>query len=409
MIRVLLIAPSADLGTKLRKRMQEAPGANRVVLMKSFDRYPPWDELAGAMRAHDPQAVFVDISSDSSAIRVTGEMQSRWPSVSFVAFDEQADTTRLVECLRAGVREFLSAPFPETDYSACIQRILTGMDSALPSPPQEASTKAVFAFLPAKPGSGASTVSINTALAVSRFEDNPTLLMDLDLGNGVTRFHLKAEHPYSIQDALDRAQTLEPGVWTELAAKCGRLDLLASAPAGPAVHANLASVAPLFEFVRKQYGTVLLDCSGYLDAFALECLAQCRRILLVAEPDMTTVHLGREKLRVLQAAELDDRVELVINRWHKNSVLSLADIEGVLGIAAEHMVPEDAKSAYQGVLRGSGVDPVSSIGKACQSIAESLGVPAMEQPASGSPNRKRMVEYFSVSPARYSLFPNARS
>lgn len=408
MIRVLLIAPTADLGAKLRNRMQEAPGAARVVLMKSFDRYPPWEELAGAMRAHDPQAVFVDISADPSAVRVTGEMQCRWPAVSFVAYDELADASRLVECLRAGVREFLSSPFSEAEYAACIHRILETIDSMPASGAQEASTKAVFAFVPAKPGSGASTLAINTALALSRFDNNPSLLMDFDLGNGVTRFHLKADHPYSIADAMDRAQALEPGVWTELACKCGRLDLLATAPAGPGIHANLAAVRPLFEFVRKQYRTVMLDCSGYLDAFALDCLSQCRRIMLVAEPDMTTVHLGREKLRVLQAAELDDRVELVINRWHKNAVLSLADIEGVLGIAAEHMVPDDPKGAYQGVLRGCGVDPVSAIGKACQTIAESLGVPAVDQPAPGTPQRKRMVEYFSVAPPRYTLFPNGR-
>ena len=408
MIRILIIAPNAELGSELRVRMQAAPGAARVVLMKSFDRYPPWEELAGAMRAHDPQAVFVDISADPSAIRITGEMQGRWPAVSFVAYDECPDASRLVECLRAGIREFLSAPFPENEYAACIQRILETLEFMPSSAMREPATKAIFAFLPAKPGSGASTVAINTALALARFDNNPTLLMDLDFGNGVTRFHLKSDHPYSMQDAIDRAQALEPGVWTEIAGRCGRLDLLATAPAGPGINTNLAAIGPLFEFVRKQYRTVVLDCSGYLDSFALECLAQCRRILLVAEPDMTTVHLGREKLRVLQAAELDDRVELVINQWRKNAVLSLADIEGVLGIAAEHMIPDDPKGAYQGVLRGCGADPVSPLGKACQTIAESLGVPAFEQPAPGAPKRKRMVEYFSVSPARYSLFPNAR-
>jgi pilus assembly protein CpaE len=407
MIRILIIAPNPELASQLHARMQQAPAMARAVVLKSFDRYPPWEELSGAIRAHDPQAVFVDISSDPTAIRVTGEMQSRWPGIGFIAYDERPDASRLVECLRSGIREFLSAPFDESEYVACIQRILQ-IDQLPTAAAQEPATKAVFAFLPAKPGCGASTIAINTALTLARFENNPTLLMDLDFGNGVTRFHLKVDHPYSIQDAMERAPTLESGVWTELASKCGRLDLLATAPVGPGVTANPASVGPLFEFVRKQYRTVILDCSGYLDAFALDCLAQCRRILLVTEPDMTAVHLGREKLRVLQGAELDDRVELAINRWRKNSVLSLADIEGVLGIAAEHMIPEDPKGAYQGVLRGCGADPVSALGKACQTIAESLGVPAAEAPTPGTAPRKRMVEYFSVSPARYSLFPNAR-
>jgi pilus assembly protein CpaE len=407
MIRALLICPSPDLSAALQSRMSDS---GQVVVMKAFDRYPPWEELAGAIRAHDPQAIFVDISADSSAIRVTGEMQSRWPAVSIVACDSEVDPNRLVECLRTGIREFLATPFRESEYSACIQRILASSGASQTTLARDPATKAVFAFLPAKPGSGASTVAINTALALSRFEHNETLLMDLDLGNGVTRFHLKIDHPYSTQDAIDRAPTLEPGVWEELAGKCGRLDVLATAPAGPGVHANRASVAPLFDFVRKHYKTVVIDCSGYLDTFALECLAQCRRILVVAEPDMTAVHLGRDKLRILQAAGLDDRVELAINRWRKNAVLSLADIEGVLGVPAEHMIPEDSKNAYQGVLRGCGCDPASPLGRACASIAKSLGVPPLDA-TPGAPvesRRKRMVEYFSVSPARYTPSPNAR-
>lgn len=447
MIRALLIAPSEDLAAALEPRFA-APGAPCV--LKHFRRYPAIEDLAGAIRAHEPHAVFVDIAGDPTAIRVAGEMQRRWPAVTFVAIDRQPDPNRLVDLLRAGVREFLAAPFPQADFAACIDRIRAdGADaghnvgdpaidsSTLSNHPHshrrhasypDAATNAVYAFLPAKPGAGASTLAINTALAFARLGRHRTLLADCDLGCGVTAFHLKVHHPYSMQDALERASILEPGLWADLVAPCGEqaagpgahLDLLPTVPPGPFARPSPAAVSPLIEFARRAYDTILLDCSGDLDLFTLELLAQCRRILLVVEPDMTTVHLGREKTRVLRAAELDDRVELVINRWRKQNLLSLPDIESVFGIAAEYIVPDDPKSAYRGVLRGSGADPLSPLGKACTAIQESLGSStgsseAVARLISGNHHQqqpqpqqqsKRMVEYFSVSPARYSLFPN---
>lgn len=407
--RVMTIVPSRHLAAILNDRMRLSP---LTVTVKEFHHYPPWDEFSGAVRAHDPQAVLIDICSDPSAIRVTAEMQRRWPEIAFIALDNQPDATKLVDLMRSGVREFLAVPFAEAEYIACFERVreLVNAGSGAPGSQNESakdrSTKAVYAFLPSKPGTGASTIAINTALALSRLDDNRTLLIDFDFGCGVTRFQLKSDHPYSVQDALDRAATLEPGVWAELAAQCtSRLDLLASVHPGPGIHASAASIGPLFDFARRNYNSIVMDCSGYLDGFAIEYLAQCRRILLITEPDMTSVHLGREKLRILQSVDLQDRVELVINRWRRNPVLTLADIEGVLGIAAEHLVPDDPKSVYQGVLRGCGVDPVSSIGKACMGIAEALGLSGTGPVTPVVPDhtavRKRMVEYFSVAPARY--------
>ena len=415
MNRVMVIAPSLELTASLGPVLA---GSKAAVLVKEYSRYPSLEELAGAIRAHEPHCVFVDVASDPSAVRVAGEMQRRWPATGFVAVDLQTDPAKLVDLLRAGIREFLAAPFDEAELRACLDRVRSrslARDPGLAG--VHTATNGVYAFVPAKPGAGASTLAIQTALAFARLEGNRTLLVDCDLGCGVVGFHLKVQHQFSVQDALERASILEPGVWADLVAQTadGKLDVLSTAPPGPCLRPTPASVAPFCEFARRCYDTIVLDCSGDLDQFQLELLSQCRRILLVAKAELTTVHMGREKLRVLQAAELDDRAELVINRWRKNSMLSLADIEGVFGIAAEHLIPEDGKSAYRSVLRGSGADPLSPLGQACTGIQEALGAPvsqnhtaAAAHPAEARP-KKRMVEYFAVSPARYALFPNADS
>lgn len=416
MNRVIVIAPSPELKALLAPVLASSKAA---VVVKEFGRYPSLEELAGAIRAHEPHCILVDVASDPDAARIAAELQRRWPATAFVAIDLETNSAKLVDLLRAGIREFLAAPFDEAEFRGCFDRIRSRSVARDPSV-GHAATNAVYAFVPAKPGAGASTLAIQTALAFARIEGSRTLLIDCDLGCGVVGFHLKVQHQYSVQDALERASILEPDLWADLVAphgESGNLHLLSTAPPGPHVRPSPSSVAPLFEFARRHYDTIVLDCSGDLDLFQIELLAQCRRILLVAEAEITTVHMGREKLRVLTAAELDDRAELVINRWQKQNTLSLADIEGVFGIAAEHLVPEDAKSAYRSVLRGTGADPLSPLGKACTAIQEALGAPRQTSspaaggvnPADARPQKKRMVEYFAVSPARYALFPNADS
>ena len=70
------------------------------------------------------------------------------------------------------------------------------------NPPVFESTDSVFAFLPAKAGSGATTIAVNTSLALSRLPDTNVLLMDLDLNSGLAGFMLLLNQTtYSIVDA----------------------------------------------------------------------------------------------------------------------------------------------------------------------------------------------------------------
>jgi hypothetical protein len=67
-------------------------------------------------------------------------------------------------------------------------------------------TGEVLCFLPAKPGVGASTITVNTAAA----------FLDADLGSGMVRFMLQIEHEWSIRDAAKRAADLDENLWPQL-------------------------------------------------------------------------------------------------------------------------------------------------------------------------------------------------
>jgi len=232
------------------------------------------------------------------------------------------------------------------------------------------------------------------------------LLADFDINSGIARFLLKLSSGFSVQDALDKAGELDESMWQEIVASAGMLDVLASGQIQRSLRAQQGAVRRLIGFARKRYKALCLDFSGGLEEHCLEALEECRRILLVVQPDLATVYLAREKLRFLRALDLEDRVTVLLNRWQRHACLSMADIESVIGLPIQHTLGEDGEVVYKALLSGAPVEPGTELGKELARLAVFLSE-AHGDRAEVTP-KKRMVEYFSLLPAKYTLFPGQR-
>ncbi len=137
-----------------------------------------------------------------------------------------------------------------------------------------------------------------------------------------------------------------------------------------------------------------------IENFSLDILQQSRRVLLVVEPELSSVHMAREKMRFLESREVGDRVALIINRWRKDAPLTIADIESVLGTPAEVTLSDAPEQVYKSVMRGGALDPASHYYREIADFATWL---AAESGMKTGPKPKRKVEYFSLIPSRYSL------
>jgi hypothetical protein len=68
----------------------------------------------------------------------------------------------------------------------------------------------------------------------------------------------------------------------------------------------------------------------------------------------------------------------------------------------------DRKGTYQALLSGTGVDPASAFGREVQSLAAAISEAAEKPTTAREAVRKRRIEFFSVLPGKYSLFPSQR-
>src|SRR5687767_7476907 len=125
--------------------------------------------------------------------------------------------------MRFGLTEFLRPPAAPEEVQGTFARVKARLAA---SPFVIASAGNIYSFLPARPGVGATTTALNTAMSVSRAAVGRVFLGDFDLFCGLVRFMLKIENNFSIFDATDRVLELDESVWPQITHRVGTLDTI---------------------------------------------------------------------------------------------------------------------------------------------------------------------------------------
>jgi Flp pilus assembly CpaE family ATPase len=134
-------------------------------------------------------------------------------------------------------------------------------------------------------------------------------------------------------------------------------------------------------------------------------MRESKRVFLVCTPEIPSLHLARDKYSYLRSLDLGDRVALVINRSDKRSVVSPAQIEEILGIPVHATFSNDYQGVHRALTAGTMLDPKTALGR---QIAAFAGLMAETTPKAVPQTKKRLVEYFTMLPARHTLFPDSR-
>ena len=312
-------------------------------------------------------------------------------TIQVIGIARQMDQQLLREAMRLGIREFLTEPFT----GRAISEAVTAVKALVERKPIAAdSTSQIFAFLPAKPGVGASTIALNVSAAIARRPDTQVLLSDFDLSSGLLRFMMKLENEYSVADALEHSERIDGNLWPKMITTLGNLNVLHSGPVNPSLRVEPWQVRALIDFLRRNYTALCFDLSGNLERYALEVMLDCKRILLVCTPEASSLHLAREKLFYLKSCGLDARVSVVLNRSQKKGAISKEQAEEILGTPVTRCLPNDYAAVNRAVNEGTLIAQRTELGGAFVQFAEELmGGPQIAKPAE---TKRKFLELFAM-------------
>ena len=297
--------------------------------------------------------------------------------------------------MQAGVRDVLTQ-FTARELVLCANRVFAVVGAL-----GDEILADLYAFVPAKPGCGASTVATHTVGMASGEAGEPILLLDFDIRLGVTTFLLKAEGTRTIVDALQQVDRLDRDIWSGMVSQVGNLHLLGFPAPSPAISRipfcrNISR--KLLDYAVHQYSVVAVDLPGSMEEYECDVLLRAKRIFLVCTPDVGALHVARRKSHWFRVLQLADKVSVVVNCVERRNTLSVADIERIIQLPVRYLLPADTKNVSKAVQNGEILDANCPLGRQIAEIAGEM-VPAKSLvPKPGAV--RRFVDYFSVSPAR---------
>jgi len=329
--------------------------------------------------------------SDMRRGMAVASMVSGWPQVATLALNAGGTRDELLALMQAGVRDTLPE-FTRLGVLQSVNRLVAQLTRA------EEVVGDLYAFVPAKPGCGATTVATHVTAAVARKSQVPALLLDFDIRLGIMSFLLKVDGAHTIMDALQQAERLDPGLWANLVCQRGPLHVLGSGPMEYSQQVPTHHFTTLLDFAVRQYPLVSVDLPGTLEDYECETLLRAKKIVLVCTPDVSALHVALRKSNWLRDLHVTDKVVVALNRVGRKRTFSLNDIERIIQLPVRYLLPDSVPEVSRAVHKGIALEGSSALAKQIERIADEM-LDGKRIHKNSNPVR-RFVEYFSISPAR---------
>jgi pilus assembly protein CpaE len=380
-LTAVLICPDRALAQEFSSAIADLKALNIVGEVKEYPATALLDQRLKHLR---PDLVLLDMASDrETGLRLIAHLVTAHPTLAVIGLHHTRDSETILLCLRAGVAEFLHAPFRLADAEQALNRLVRRKESDVRQQPPRGR---LVAFVPAKGGSGATTVAAHVAYYIRKLTAQKVLLADFDLTAGTICFLFKLSHSYSLLDAMKHSHQLDESLWGSLVANHSGMDILPAPEKPHTAPIEAYRVHECLEYARSFYDYVVVDLPSISEKVAGATLNEADEIYLVTSPALPSLFLARKTLALVEEMGLaKDKVRVLVNRLNKRDDLSLGDMEKIFRYPIFATFPGDEPGVRRALTEGKPLADNTELGAACRRFAEGLvgGGKSPKKPALG--------------------------
>jgi pilus assembly protein CpaE len=287
----------------------------------------------------------------------------------FFLTSNNASPEILIQAMRMGVKEFLPQPIKEADVRAALAK----MRDSGETPPVIAGGKQrkgeIINVIGSKGGVGTTTVAVNLATTLAGMDSEKSVaLIDMNLLFGEIPLFL------SIESVFD---------WMEVAKNIARIDstyllsVLSRHASGVHVLPSPAKVLDEYRVtpqvieallvqMRSMFDYIVIDSGQVLDDISRTILKLSDSLIIVTLLSLPCLINVKRLLDTFQkfGYPLDPNIHILINRYHKRSMITLDDAEKSLKKKVFWNIPNDFQTTMSAINQGKPLavmDPVSEI------------------------------------------------
>ncbi len=368
--RIAIVDPSDATREELRNVLL---GMESVWLEAECSRYEFFFDV---IRQSSPDVVVISLDSDQAkALNLIGQLARAAPDLPILAISARGDGQAILQALRSGAREFLTAPVVLEELLKALQRLQRGRvngDSRNGEAPGTAKGESqVIAILGSRGGVGCTSLAVNLGAALAQDPGHGVALIDLDLALGDADVALDLMPDYTLADVALNIERLDMTfLRRSLSKHSSGLSLLPH----PVQMEDAALIREdhlqrLIGLLRASYTHLIVDLSKSLSPCDLTALRMADAILLVAQLELSSL---RNVVRMLLTLGADEntasKVHIVLNRVGSECDISLKKAEETIGKPIYWQVPNDPKSMMEARNQGVPLVQFAPRSKVNQSI-----------------------------------------
>jgi len=376
-IAVALLTEDREQFAVLQNRL-EGTHVARIVFSNIGFPLSATDPIIRQMQAQHAEVALVDVNSDDPqrAIRAIEVIRATTSDIAIFAIGDMKNPMAIVGAMRSGAGEYV-------DRNTGTEGLLDAFSrySAARSKTRSTGKARVFTAINAKGGSGATTLAVNTAVALQQ-QHGQTILVDFS-PIGHAALHLNVRPTFSVMDALQNLHRMDASLLEGLmtTSKDG-LHLLAGPQQPYTTAPTAAELARLFDLLVSHYNYVVVDCSGRMDETTRLLSDLSNVVLMVAQTDVVSLWSAGRIRSFLEEGNGRKHLRLVMNRYKKIPGFSEEDVERATNCKILWKIPNNYQSVAPAIDKGTPVATSEShdVSRAFRSLAELLAqAPAAEE------------------------------
>jgi pilus assembly protein CpaE len=369
-IAVALLTEDREQLAVLQNRLESTHVA-RIVFSNFGFPLSATDAVMRQMQSQRAEVVIVDVNSEDPprAIHTIELIRASTSDVAIFAVGDMRNPMAIVGAMRAGAGEYIDRMAGAEGLADAFGRFTASRSKTRSS----TGRARVFTVINAKGGSGATTLAVNTAVALQQHHGQ-TILVDFS-PIGHAALHLNARPTFSIMDALQNLHRMDASLLEGLmtSTKDG-LHLLAG-PQQPYTTAPAAAeLARLFDLLVSHYRYVVVDCSGRMDQTTLLLSDLSNVVLMVVQTDVVSLWSAGRIRSFLEESTGRRHLRLVMNRYKKIPGFSEEDVERATTCKILWKIPNNYQLIAPAIDKGTPVAAHDSqeVSRAFRSLADLL-------------------------------------
>ena len=354
-LTALAILPNRGLAQPFFHAMSES---HAFQIDAEWVTYPPASKLELQLRQGRPQVLLIDVSANlAEAVALIEATADMAPSTPVIALHSSNDAHALLECLRAGAKEFLYAPFtPEMQRQAAarIASLWRGNSQLQPD------ADAWLYFRVRNPAPAPPRWRRRRLSRCTRSRASASCWSTSRSRVARCGCSLSCRRPPGRRTTVVRRRypASHGGDGASLVQRKGGVDVL-PAPAELSIGSpDPAKLRKILECARPVYDWTIVDLPTVFDRLSLLILPESEHAFLVTTPELPSLHLTRKAVSLLAQIGLGlQNFNVIVNRATKADDVTLEAMAKIFKAPIYASFPNDYLSLHKALSAGQPIGP----------------------------------------------------